>query len=66
MENIYLVGSEDVSRGGSNMASAAQDILRAANNIDSTFYQYRDFMNDWLNRFEQVLKDNKNNEPNKL
>lgn len=59
MENIYLVGSEDVSRAGANINEAADTINRAANNIDCSIIGFENFMNDWLTRFEQVLKENK-------
>jgi len=38
------------------MASAAEDMKRAASQMDEALRTQQGFMNDWLNRFEEVLK----------
>ena len=55
-ERIYLVGSEDVRRGGSACISAADGMQRAAANIDTTFEINARKMDDWLNRFEALVE----------
>lgn len=52
MENIFLVGSEDVQRAGHNMTSAASDMLRAANLINETMYSFQ----QQIDRLEGLLE----------
>lgn len=58
-ENINLVGSDDVVRGGHIMQNAATEITQAVTNLDGVFERQRRFMEDWLERFEQILKERK-------
>ena len=55
MEYIHLLGSEEVSRAASNIRSAAEQMSRAAATMDDTLYRHRQFMDDWLQRFESAL-----------
>lgn len=55
MDRMLLVGSDDVTRGGSMMQSAASDMQRAALNLEGTFERYQRFMDDWLQRFEMIV-----------
>lgn len=55
MENVYLLGSEEVSRAGQAMRAAADDMQRAAMNIDGAFERHQRFLDDWLARFEAVM-----------
>jgi hypothetical protein len=55
-ERIYLIGAEQVDSAGHRMASAAQEMRQAAASIDMTLHAHRNFMNDWLAHFEQVMK----------
>ena len=57
-----LMGSEQVQSAGNQIASAAHDMKQAASNTEQTFLQFRDFMNDWLARFEQVLAYHRDHE----
>lgn len=59
MEQVYLVGSEDVSRAGSSMASAASEMRQAANNFDGSVQDMKRFMDDWLNRFQSILEEDR-------
>lgn len=52
VDNIYLVGSEDVRNAGQAMSSAAAEILRAANLISQALYDHQRFLDDWLERFK--------------
>lgn len=56
---VTLIGAEEVSRAGSSVSSAAREMKEAANTISDALYQQRQFMDDWLLRFETVLKENK-------
>ena len=59
MENIYLVGSEDVYRASNNMREAADTLNRAVGNLDDVFFRQQRFMEDWLAKLEQILVENK-------
>jgi len=56
MENINLLGSEDVLRASHNMASAANDMQRAVSHLESILELNRRTTEDWLVRFEQVVE----------
>jgi hypothetical protein len=56
MEHIYLQGSEAVSNAASSMRGSAEQINRAATNIDGSLSQFQRFMDDWLQRLEAVLE----------
>lgn len=55
---ITLMGAEQVQSAASTMSSAASEMNRAAANIDGAFERHQRFMEEWLNRFEQILADN--------
>ena len=59
MEHIYLNGSEDVKRASHNIQGSAEIMQSASNNISNSLYDYQVFMTEWLDRFEQILKENK-------
>ncbi len=58
MERIYLEGSEDVRRASQNMCSASSEMLTASNNISNALYEHQQFLNEWLDKFENILKEN--------
>lgn len=55
MQSIYLDGAEQVSSAARTMASAAQDIHRAAFEVSGALAQHQRFMDDWLARFIAAL-----------
>jgi len=57
MENMYLVGSEDVMRAGHNIESAASDMQRAAATISAAFEQQQRWMDGWLVRLKDMLDE---------
>jgi len=59
MEYVTLMGAEDVSRAGRNIANASEEMLRAANLISESLGQHRNWMDDWLARFQQALEDDR-------
>ena len=56
-EYIHLVGAEDVRSAGSRIASAAADMNRAAGHIDETLQRHERFLDDWLARLGETLKE---------
>jgi hypothetical protein len=57
MDFVSLLGSEDVARAGYAMRDAADSINRAASNFQATLEQHQRFMEDWLQRLEQILRE---------
>jgi len=56
-EYITLLGAEQVSNAASTMKSAAHDMAQVVSNFESVLFQQRQWMEDWLIRFEQVVKE---------
>ncbi len=56
---ITLLGSEGVEKAGYTMRSAAENMNRAATSIDSTLERFQRYMDEYLQRFEQILKEAK-------
>lgn len=52
---VTLLGAEDVSRAGSAMREAAQEMQSAAHSIDYSNSQQRQYLDDWLVRFEGAI-----------
>jgi len=61
-EHVHLIGAEEVSRAGSQISSAAGDMQRAASSLDQSLFNLRQYLDDWLNRFECVLNEHKKKE----
>ena len=59
MENMYLIGSEDVKKAGYSIQSSAEIIQSVTNNISNSLFDHQVFMTQWLDRFETILKENK-------
>lgn len=59
MENLLLVGSEDVRVGGFAMRQAAHEMQAAASQIEDSLLRHRQFLDDWLLRFEAALAPQK-------
>ena len=53
---ITLLGAEDVRSAASTMSSAADDMRRAASSIEDSLERHRRFLDDWLQRFGDVLR----------
>ena len=56
---VHLIGAEEVRRAGGAMQDAASTIKQAADSINESFYQQRIFLEEWLSRFEAILKESK-------
>lgn len=57
-EYVTLMGAEQVGTAARTMSSAASEMVRAASNIDGALERHQRFMDEWLNRLEQILADN--------
>lgn len=51
-----LIGAEQVASAGSRIASAAEDMRSAAATFDNALATHRQWMEDWLSRFEAAFK----------
>lgn len=51
---VTLLGAEQVQSAASTMARAAEDMNRAASTISAAFEQHQRFMDDWLQRLEDI------------
>ena len=56
---VTLLGTEDVTRAASRMECAASEMARAAASIEESNTRQRIFMDDWLQRLEEILKSTK-------
>lgn len=52
---VTLMGADDVRSAGNRMASAAEEMQRAAANIDGALDRHQRFLDDWLLRFEAAI-----------
>lgn len=57
MDYVYLQGSEDVSRAGHNMQSAAEQMSRAASTMSDALDQHRRWMDEWLERLQRIMEE---------
>lgn len=53
---ITLLGAEQVQHAARSIQAAAEEMARAASYSDETARQQRQFMDDWLQRFEQAIE----------
>lgn len=60
MDSIYLSGSEEVSRAGRLISSAADNMRSAAINIDGSVDRMQRILDDFLFRLEHILKKENN------
>lgn len=56
---ITLIGAETVQRAARTMSGAADNIQRAASHMESAMESHQRFMNDWLDRLQQVLEQDR-------
>ena len=56
METIHLTGAEEVAQAGRNISGAADTMQRASNNIEGSLANHRQFLDDWLGRFEEAIR----------
>ena len=59
METVYLLGSEAVQNAGYAMRQAAEEMKHAASNIESSLFSHRQFLEQWLQDYRNLLEDNK-------
>jgi hypothetical protein len=56
---ITLMGAEQVQSAAGSMRSAAEQMSRAASQIDEVFARHQRFLDDWLVRFIDALDQKK-------
>ncbi len=57
METTVLIGAENVSRAGHEMARAAETIWSAASGIQEVLLAHQRFLGEWLKQFEVIVTD---------
>lgn len=60
METMHLIGAEDVRAAANTMRSSADEMQRAASQIDHSLAQHQRFLDDWLQRFQAVIESHNN------
>ena len=53
---VTLLGAEDVRAGGAAMRSAADQMIQVASVIEDSLQRHRMFLDDWLMRYETLLR----------
>jgi hypothetical protein len=56
-EYIYLQGSESVQSAGNSISRAASEMSQTAGSIDSSLYNFKLFLDDWLCRLQCSLEE---------
>lgn len=54
-EYVTLMGAEQVSVAGHNMVRAAEEMRRAAGNIEEVLRHHQRFMEEWIGRLEAAM-----------
>jgi hypothetical protein len=54
-DHITLLGAEQVQTAANTMRNAAEEMSRAASNLDYALENHRRYMDDWLSRFETII-----------
>ncbi len=52
---VTLVGAEQVSSAAYAIRDAAQEMKRAAGEMEAAFLRHQQFLNEWLAQFESIL-----------
>ena len=55
MNDVLLIGADDVRAGGYAMERAAAEMKNAAATIDYSLQQHRQWMDEWLMQFQAAL-----------
>ncbi len=53
---ITLLGAEQVQSAANTMTRAAESMQSAANNMQYAHEQHQRFLDDWLQRYQQLLE----------
>lgn len=59
MEYMHLMGADKVNQASNSMSYSAEKMQSTANQISDCMERHQRFMDEWLDRLEQVLKENK-------
>lgn len=52
---VTLLGSEEVGTAGRNIRESGVNMMEAANRINESLRLHQQFMDDWLERYQQML-----------
>jgi hypothetical protein len=55
MDYVQLIGAETVQSAGVNMRNAADQMSRAASQIEDSLQRHQRFLDDWLQRLSDVF-----------
>ena len=58
-ESVILVGAEEVSRASLRMEDAAASMRLTASSLEETSHHQQTFLNEWLDRFEAILREHR-------
>lgn len=56
---ITLVGADQVQSAAGTMRGAAEEMRRAASQIDDALSRHQRFLDDWIMRFESAVETKK-------
>lgn len=56
---VTLLGAETVQHAAHSMREAADQMKRAAAEMNDVFFRHQQFLDEWLRTFEKILTDNK-------
>lgn len=56
VDTVHLIGAEEVRSAGNTISHAADEMKRAAGNMEYALQQHQRFMDDWLQRFEAAVE----------
>ena len=57
MDTMVLLGAEEVGNAARSIAESAQQMRQMPGSLQATLYQHQQWMDDWLARFEEVLRE---------
>lgn len=57
MESVHLHGADAVASAARTISGAASEMNTAAYNIECGLQRHRDFLDDWLYRFQAALEE---------
>ncbi len=53
---VTLMGAEQVQSAGNRMSAAATEMLRAASSMEDSLFRHQRFLDDWLQRFADIME----------
>ena len=56
MDNIILIGAEDIRAGGNSVREGAREMRGVVAEIEIIFRRHEQFLDEWLLRFEKTIE----------